>query len=278
MLIALAVGTLGAAPAATPAAAPCPFEAMHEENTKTTWYWPRGFDWRPDDVTLFPLLGRHENGKRSVALRVVLRDPPNAARESLQLLIDDEPVTLTFDHGEASGKSTGVCHQIVAFSLPSQQDLVRRIARANSVSIVTGVRTGAGRALSRDDLQGFRNLALLIDASELPDPPPAPPTETDPETRPGWTRPQVVRASKVAPKYPPEARRLKMQAKMVLRAVIRKDGRVDQVEVAAPTGAECGFEGSTIEAVQQWRYSPATCNGDPVDFPLTIVVNFAMAN
>ena len=251
---------------------------MREESTKTTWYWPRGFDWRPDDVTIFPLLGRHEDGRRSVALRVVLRDPTRAARKSLQLLIDDEPFTLTLDDGETAGERSGVCHMILAFSLPSQQVLVRRIARADSVSIVSGGRDGSARALTRGDLQGFRNLVALSDAPELSVPPPPPPKETDPETRPGWTAPKIVRSSKVTPKYPPEGRRLKVSARMVLQAVVRQDGRVEQIEVMAPTGAECGFEESAIQAVRQWRYKPATCNGDPVDFPLTIAIDFVLLN
>ncbi len=77
---------------------------------------------------------------------------------------------------------------------------------------------------------------------------------------------------RAAPTYPPAALRLKTSGSVVLSAVVRKDGSVAEVKMV---GGNPVFRDSAISAVRQWRYSPATLNGEPVETTAEIVLKFA---
>jgi protein TonB len=78
----------------------------------------------------------------------------------------------------------------------------------------------------------------------------------------------------VAPKYPPEAGRARIEGTVVLLAVIGKDGTVQDVRVAKglPVLAQ-----AAIEAVKQWRYRPYLLNGEPVEVDSQITINFNLS-
>jgi periplasmic protein TonB len=78
----------------------------------------------------------------------------------------------------------------------------------------------------------------------------------------------------VAPKYPPEAGRERIEGIVVLMAVIGKDGTVRDVRVESglPVLAQ-----AAIEAVKQWRYRPYLLNGEPVEIDSQITVNFNLS-
>jgi periplasmic protein TonB len=78
----------------------------------------------------------------------------------------------------------------------------------------------------------------------------------------------------VAPKYPPEAGRERIEGTVVLMAVIGKDGTVRdvQVESGLPVLAQ-----AAIEAVKQWRYRPYLLNGEPVEIDSQITINFNLS-
>ncbi len=78
----------------------------------------------------------------------------------------------------------------------------------------------------------------------------------------------------VAPKYPPEAGRARIEGTVVLLAVIGKDGTVEDVRVerGLPVLAQ-----AAIEAVKQWRYRPYLLNGEPVEVDSQITINFTLS-
>jgi periplasmic protein TonB len=78
----------------------------------------------------------------------------------------------------------------------------------------------------------------------------------------------------VAPKYPPEAGRARIEGTVVLLAVIGKDGTVEDVRVESglPMLAQ-----AAIEAVKQWRYRPYLLNGEPVEVNSQITINFTLS-
>lgn len=78
----------------------------------------------------------------------------------------------------------------------------------------------------------------------------------------------------VAPKYPPEAGRARIEGTVVLFAVIGKDGTVQDVRVenGLPVLAQ-----AAIEAVKQWRYRPYLLNGEPVEVDSQITINFTLS-
>jgi len=78
----------------------------------------------------------------------------------------------------------------------------------------------------------------------------------------------------VAPKYPPEAGRARIEGTVVLMAVIGKDGTVEDVRVekGLPVLAQ-----AAIEAVKQWRYRPYLLNGEPVEVDSQVTINFTLS-
>ena len=76
---------------------------------------------------------------------------------------------------------------------------------------------------------------------------------------------------RVEPPYPDSARRLGISGKVVMKATITKTGAVASVQWVS--GNEL-FRDTTIAAVKQWRYKPASLNGQPVESDLEIVLQF----
>ena len=64
------------------------------------------------------------------------------------------------------------------------------------------------------------------------------------------------------------------QRRVILQAIILKDGTVGEVEVLNCNRPNMGFEESAIAAVQQWRYRPAMQGDRPVDVYFTVRVDF----
>jgi protein TonB len=78
----------------------------------------------------------------------------------------------------------------------------------------------------------------------------------------------------VAPTYPPEAGRARIEGTVVLLAVIAKDGTVRDVRVESglPVLAQ-----AAIDAVKQWRYKPYLLNGEPIEVDSQITINFTLS-
>ena len=77
----------------------------------------------------------------------------------------------------------------------------------------------------------------------------------------------------VAPQYPPEAGRARIEGTVVLLAVIGTDGSVKDVRVenGLPILAQ-----AAIDAVKQWRYKPYLIDGEPVEVDSRITINFTL--
>jgi len=79
---------------------------------------------------------------------------------------------------------------------------------------------------------------------------------------------------RVQPEYPSLARQARIQGQVSLRAIISRDGRIEnlQVENGHPLLVQ-----AAIDAVRQWRYRPYMLNGEPVEVETQITVNFTLA-
>jgi TonB family protein len=62
--------------------------------------------------------------------------------------------------------------------------------------------------------------------------------------------------------YPPEAIQEGLEATVVLKLTIDREGRVTNVEIPEPVGH--GFDEAATEAALKFRFSPATRNGEPI--------------
>jgi TonB family protein len=86
----------------------------------------------------------------------------------------------------------------------------------------------------------------------------------------GFTGPTLI--FRVEPEYSEEARKARYEGTVVLEAVVRKDGRVDVINLMRKIGF--GLDQNAIEALKRWRFRPATKNGVPVDSTLNVEVRF----
>jgi len=87
---------------------------------------------------------------------------------------------------------------------------------------------------------------------------------------------QVQEAKIIArpnPIYPPLARQARIQGRVVLHAIIDKEGRVVQLEQVSGHPL---LTQAAMAAVQNWRYQPTVLNGEPVEVDTTIDVNFVL--
>src|SRR5690606_20751120 len=77
----------------------------------------------------------------------------------------------------------------------------------------------------------------------------------------GITPPALVH--EVRPTYTDEARRRNIEGEVILEIVVRRDGTVGDMRVLRSLGA--GLDRRALDAVRQWRFSPARRHGSPVD-------------
>jgi TonB family protein len=83
---------------------------------------------------------------------------------------------------------------------------------------------------------------------------------------------QIV--TKVPPVYPQEAKAERIQGKVVLEAVIGKDGHVEHLKVVSGPKE---LQQSALDAVRQWVYKPYLVNGNAVDVTTTVNVTYTLS-
>jgi TonB family protein len=88
----------------------------------------------------------------------------------------------------------------------------------------------------------------------------------------GVTVPQVIFSPE--PSFSDEARKAKVQGAVVLLLVVGKDGHTYDIRVAQSLGM--GLDEKAIEAVNRWRFKPATRNGQPVATQIAVEVDFRL--
>ena len=86
------------------------------------------------------------------------------------------------------------------------------------------------------------------------------------------TGPQVI--EKFSPDYSEEARAAELEGTVLLTAVIAPDGTARDMRVTQSLGL--GLDEKALEAIQRWRFTPATLSGRPIPFPTTVNVDFLL--
>ena len=77
----------------------------------------------------------------------------------------------------------------------------------------------------------------------------------------------------VSPVYPPDAQRSRTNGVVMLEATIDAAGNVVDL---VPRGERTDFDDAAIRAVSQWRYRPATRDGQPIPVIMTVLVTFTI--
>jgi TonB family protein len=86
----------------------------------------------------------------------------------------------------------------------------------------------------------------------------------------GVTAPVVV--YRIDPEYSEEARKARFEGTVLLAAIVRKDGRVDVLNLVRSLGF--GLDQNAVDALRKWRFRPGTKDGRAVDVWLNIEVSF----
>ena len=79
----------------------------------------------------------------------------------------------------------------------------------------------------------------------------------------------------VRPVYPQEMRDAGREGVVPLEAIIRRDGTVGSVRVLS-AGVHPDFVVAAVDAVRQWRFSPAKRYGVPVDVIVEVAMEFKL--
>ncbi len=77
----------------------------------------------------------------------------------------------------------------------------------------------------------------------------------------------------VHPMYPPIAKAARIQGDVILKAIIGKDGEIQDLQLVS---GHPMLVPAAIDAVRQWRYRPYLLNGQPVEVETTITVIFSL--
>jgi len=78
---------------------------------------------------------------------------------------------------------------------------------------------------------------------------------------------------RVQPEYPFIAKQIHLQGTVVLKAVISREGTIEQATVLA---GDPRLAVSALAAVRQWRYRPYYLNHEPIEVETQITVNFVL--
>jgi TonB family protein len=94
-------------------------------------------------------------------------------------------------------------------------------------------------------------------------------------SKPGCMNPTPARLVKrVNPQYPEHERQSRIEGTVSIYGWIGKDGSVSEPRIIS--GVAPGLNDASLEAVRQWRYQPATCNGTPIDVEAVLTVMYQL--
>jgi TonB family protein len=80
---------------------------------------------------------------------------------------------------------------------------------------------------------------------------------------------------KPRPEYTPEARALKLEGQVVVAVIFKANGEIVVQNVVQGLGH--GLDEMAMKAAQHIKYKPAISNGQPVDFPARVRIEFQLA-
>lgn len=126
-----------------------------------------------------------------------------------------------------------------------------------------GVRHGIG------DAQGRGTVLDSVPGADLVLPPPPPAVHHPPVSH-------IMEGNliyRVQPDYPALARQARIQGQVVLRAMISREGAIENLQVLS---GHPMLAPAAVDAVRQWRYRPYVLNGEPVEVETQVTVNFVL--
>ena len=119
---------------------------------------------------------------------------------------------------------------------------------------------------------GDPNAAIVTNLSSGPAPPVAKPRSSTPVVRGGDVMSALL-IHRVQPDYPKIAQAMHLSGTVQLRAIIGRDGSVQNIEVVSGSPI---LANAAVAAVRQWKYQPTQLNGKPVEVETVVTVQFQM--
>lgn len=117
------------------------------------------------------------------------------------------------------------------------------------------------------------DVAGVAIAPPPPPPPPPPPAAAEPvRLHAGIDAPRKIRDA--VPAYPQLARTVGAQGVVIIEATIDVNGDVISTKVLRSIPL---LDTAALDAVRQWKYTPARLNGQAVAVVITVTVNFTLA-
>ncbi|HXI28700.1 MAG TPA: energy transducer TonB [Vicinamibacterales bacterium] len=86
----------------------------------------------------------------------------------------------------------------------------------------------------------------------------------------GVTAPRLL--AQTTPRYTPDALQRKIQGTVSLDAVVGRDGRATNIRIVR--SLDGGLDQEAIRSLLEWRFSPGTLAGSPVDVEVVVVMDF----
>jgi protein TonB len=115
-----------------------------------------------------------------------------------------------------------------------------------------------------------------------------PPLTVEPRQPPAGTQtatlvmadraPLSIVATHTVPPYPPIARRIGAEGKVMLRLTVTAEGRVGTAEVVTSSGRDDLDQAAQQWIMAHWIYKPALANGVPVVSKTLATVTFSLTN
>lgn len=110
----------------------------------------------------------------------------------------------------------------------------------------------------------------------IPDAPPEPAGDSIARVGQVGVEPPVF-TKRVKPNYPERAAKIKLQGYVILEAILRKNGNIDDIKVLRGLGkGKFGFEDEAIAALRQWKFLPGKVNGRAADVRMTLKIDFIL--
>ena len=78
---------------------------------------------------------------------------------------------------------------------------------------------------------------------------------------------------RIEPRYPPPAIAARIEGPVKIKAIISREGIIQQAEVLSGSPL---LSRAALEAIREWRYRPYILNGEPVEVETEITVNFTL--
>ena len=147
--------------------------------------------------------------------------------------------------------------------------------RTTTLMILLGLTTALGGACSTEKKQPPREPAREP-AQQQQQKPAAPPdtAQVTPPTIPVDEMPKLVQSPSVS--YPEEAKAKGEQGTVYVKALVGKDGSVTEAMVDPEKPVSSLLAKAAVDAVKQWKFTPATFKGTPVAVWIVVPVSFRL--